>query len=485
MMIATSKRQGKRFLGMTPSQLIILAILGILFCFLFSAFIGLTFYQNKPLPTHIPTVPSPTSMPATLTPTITQTPTPTITSTVTASSTPEPTFTPTEGVANPPDTTENIHVALIFNGRVDNPQDEIGVVDLVWGSKYPTQPEGVYNLYYYPFDRDRDGGTGGLHHDITWFLANHPDWIEYTCDRKTPAYEYGDPNVPLDITNPAVIDYMMQTYIIPAIEEGYQGIAFDNVDFNNNGYRCGVWRDGEWVGQSNYIDNILAWASSMYPRLHALYASVAMNFPYDVNNPAESDKIYQNLDIAVDERGFTNWGRSKDDYLSGISWLTNMQALQSLDALGKGFVSINEMPEVFDAVSQAEKQWTLANYLLVKGRYSYIAITGVQEYGIIFTTPEYSAAIGHALNAMYLSQDVYMRDYSNGLAIVNPASSQSFAITLVPDIYQDLYGNNVDTITLEPHSGIVLLRKNALSNLVFSPRRTSLIFPALQFILFP
>jgi len=358
-------------------------------------------------------------------------------------------------------------------------------VDLVWGSKYPTQPEGVYNLYYYPFDRDRDGGTGGLHHDITWFLANHPDWIEYTCDRKTPAYEYGDPNVPLDITNPAVIDYMMQTYIIPAIEEGYQGIAFDNVDFNNNGYRCGVWRDGEWVGQSNYIDNILAWASSMYPRLHALYASVAMNFPYDVNNPAESDKIYQNLDIAVDERGFTNWGRSKDDYLSGISWLTNMQALQSLDALGKGFVSINEMPVDFDAVSQAEKQWTLANYLLVKGKYSYIAITGIQEYGVIFTTPEYSTAIGHALSVMYQSQNVYMRDYSNGLAIVNPASSQSFAITLVPDIYQDLYGNNVDTITLEPHSGIVLLRKNALSNLVFSPRRTSLIFPALQFILFP
>jgi hypothetical protein len=484
-MIASSKRPGKGFLRMTRSQLTILALLGILFCFLFFAFIGLAFYQNRPLPTLIPTVPSPTPLPPTPTPTITQTPTQTATPTVTASSTPEPTFTPTKGVANPPDTTENIHVALIFNGRVDDPQDEKGVVDLVWGSKYPAQPEGVYNLYYYPFDRDGDGGTGGLHHDITWFLANHPDWIEYTCDRKTPAYEYGDPNVPLDITNPAVIDYMMQTYIVPAIQEGYQGIAFDNVDFSNNGYRCGIWRDGEWVEQPNYIDNILAWASSMYPRLHALYASVAMNFPYDLKHQAESEQIYQSLDIAVDERGFTNWGRSQEEYFSGNAWLANMQAIQSLDALGKGFVSINEMPEDFDRISQAEIQWALANYLLVKGRYSYIAITGVQEYGIIFTTPEYSAAIGHALNAMYLSQDVYMRDYSNGLAIVNPSSNQWFTITLPADTYQDLYGNDLDTITLEPHSGIVLLRKTAISYLVFSPRRTSLIFPALQDILFP
>jgi len=377
-------------------------------------------------------------------------------------------------------------VALIFNDQVAKPEDEIGYVDLVWGSRFPAQPEGVYNLYYYPFDRDRDGGTGGLHHDITWFLENHPDWIEYTCDQKTPAYEYGNPHVPLDITNPAVIEYMMQTYIVPAIQKGYQGIAFDNVDFNNNGYRCGVWRDGVWVEQSNYIGNILAWASSMYTRLHALNVSVAMNFPYDLNYPAESDQIYQYLDIAVDERGFTNWGRSQDDYFSDRTWLTNMQALLSLDALGKGFVSINEMPEDFDVVSQAEKQWALANYLLVKGRYSYIAITGVQEYGIIFTTPEYSAAIGHALNAMYQSQDVYMRDFSNGLAIVNPSSSQSFTITLPTDIYQDLYGNNLDTITLEPRSGIVLLRKSAsTSYLFFSPKNTSLIFPPLQFVLFP
>ncbi len=335
----------------------------------------------------------------------------------------------------------------------------MGRVDLVWGSQFPSQPPGVYNLYYYPFDRDGDGQIGDLHHDLNYFLANHPDWVEYRCDKKSPAYEYGNPNVPLDISNPDVLDYMLQYYLIPAINQGYQGIAFDNLDFNNNGGRCGVWKNGQWVGQSNYVGDILKWAAFMYSQLHALNVSVAMNFPYDLNRPTDSNQLYQYADIIVDERGFTNWGRNPKDYLSAGDWLANMQALQSLDAMGKGFVSINEMPEDFDQVSQAEKQWAIANYLLVKGNFSYIAITGIQEYGRLNITPEYSAEIGHAINPMYQFKNLYMRDFSNGLAIVNPFPSQTYTINLIPGTYQDLYGNDVDVVTMKPISGIVLIKK--------------------------
>jgi hypothetical protein len=219
--------------------------------------------------------------------------------------------------------------------------------------------------------------------------------------------------------------------------------------------------------------------------LHALNVGVAMNFPFDVNYPAESYQLYKYLDIAVDERGFTNWGRGPEGYLSGSMWLTNMQALQSLDADGKGFVTINEMPEDFDMVTQAEKQWAIANYLLVKGRYSYIAITGVQEYGHLFITPEYSAAIGHAIAPMYQSQNVYMREFSSGIAIVNPSSVQSFPIILLPGIYQDLYGNKVDTLTLGKRSGIVLIKRTSAFDLFLSPGMISYILPPFQFNLSP
>jgi hypothetical protein len=360
-------------------------------------------------------------------------------------------------------------------------------VDLVWGSTYPAEPPGIFNLYYYPFDRDADVGTGGTHHDIAWFLANHPDWIEYTCDKKTPAYEYGDPEVPLDITNQAVIDYMMQTYILPAIQQGYDGIAFDNVDFANNGGRCGVWKNGKWISQPDYLGGVLNWAAWMNKALHALNVSIAMNFPYDFSNQHDSYQMFQYLDIAVDERGFTNRGRSNDDYLPLSQWLANMDAYQFLVANGKGFVSINEMPEPFAQVSQAEKQWALANYLLVKGQYSYIAITGIQEYGFTLITPEYSAPIGHPLGLMYQSQGVYMRDFSNGLAIVNPSSfGQTFNIILSSGVYQDLYGNKVNLLTLAPQTGIVLLGKTTRrSDLIFDPEIALAGFSPFQFFAFP
>jgi hypothetical protein len=87
----------------------------------------------------------------------------------------------------------------------------------------------------------------------------------------------------------------------------------------------------------------------------------------------------------------------------------------------------------------------------------------------LLIAPEYSAAIGQALGPMYQSHGVYMRDYSNGLAIVNP-STQPFNITLSSGVYQDLYGNLINLLALGPQSGMVLLGKTAqTSGLLFGP----------------
>ena len=43
--------------------------------------------------------------------------------------------------------------------------------------------------------------------NISWYEAHQRDWVLYKCDQKTPAFQYGDPNVPLDFTNPSVIEY--------------------------------------------------------------------------------------------------------------------------------------------------------------------------------------------------------------------------------------------------------------------------------------
>ena len=121
-MYISSKKPEKKLAGRPCSKLIILALMGIMLCSMITVFIGLELNLNRPLPTNISTLSFPDSDPIT--------PVPTSTPTVTATSTsvPEPTPTPTKGVAQPPDTTENIHVALIFNYQVDHPQDDLGQV---------------------------------------------------------------------------------------------------------------------------------------------------------------------------------------------------------------------------------------------------------------------------------------------------------------------------------------------------------------------
>ncbi|MGZ3665768.1 MAG: putative glycoside hydrolase [Ktedonobacterales bacterium] len=388
----------------------------------------------------------------------------------------DPTATPTADVpaatgdnyVGLPDTTINIHISLPFNFHISDPKDEIGKVDYVGGSTYATEPRGVYNTSYYPYDR-----AGNQGHDITWFKAHHPDWIEYQCDRRTIAYEFGDPNPPLDITNPAVLNYMWSTYLAPRLQAGYAGIMFDNLSLNNSGHwtgrRCGHFTPtGAWVqqfaGTSNdpaYRQAVLTWAKTMHERLHAAFPNATMsgNFSFDPSYAADSYTLYQYLDIVVDEKGFTNEGESGNNYLTGDDWKAKMQALQYLASVGKGWSSTNQEPERFANISNTEVQWVLANYLLVKGRHSFVFITGVQEYGYLYLRPEYAAQIGSPIGAMSAKGAVYFRNFTHGLAIVNPSASHGYTVQLPANTYKDLYGHTLanGSITLGPHSGIVLL----------------------------
>ncbi len=54
-----------------------------------------------------------------------------------------------------------------------------------------------------------------LYHDLSYREAVHPDWILYKRDRVTPAYEFDNPNMPLDFANPALESWQIQTYALP------------------------------------------------------------------------------------------------------------------------------------------------------------------------------------------------------------------------------------------------------------------------------
>src|SRR5690349_6010190 len=90
-------------------------------------------------------------------------------------------------------------------------------------------------------------------------------------------YEIGDNVIPFDMTNNDFINWQIQTYAIPASQNGYDAIAADNLNLDNQGGACGSYHNGKWVqrysGQDNdpqWEKDVLYWVTQMQAKLHAL-----------------------------------------------------------------------------------------------------------------------------------------------------------------------------------------------------------------------
>jgi hypothetical protein len=132
----------------------------------------------------------------------------------------------------------------------------------VWGADAfrPTfqlwreQRQSVQLSYYMPYSRAPSASLG---FDLAWFQEHHPDWVMYRCDKTTVAFwgtetaPHG--SVPLDFTNPEVIEWQMANQSALAYHLGYGAMAFDNFGGGarqgaNSGQACGVWqRNGSWT----------------------------------------------------------------------------------------------------------------------------------------------------------------------------------------------------------------------------------------------
>ena len=384
----------------------------------------------------------------------------------------------TPGLRQVPDTWNNIHLFQSFDYNIDNPAPIARYYDFVWGATpgkvaaFRAGNPNAFISYYIPFHRDSGAFANaelGKQHDVNYWKSSHPDWVLYKCDHTTPALEYGDPNIPLDFTNPAVVQWQVQTYAQPASLHGYDAIAADNLNLENLFGACGFYKNGQWVQRytgetidKQWQNDVLGWVTAMQSALHALPHPLALipNLsagPISLSDPLVA-QIVTHVDGILDEGSFTNYG---DGYLTGSNWLHEIQFIRSVQLQQhKPFYLSNEFKS--DTLSHDQIQWVLASYLMSKEHYSSLYITNntnnTQNYGADRRYSEYEAKIGHPNSEMYFSQNVYWRDYSNGIVVVNPSATNAYAVKTSASTYTDLYGNRVNqTFTLPPHSGMVLI----------------------------
>jgi len=365
-----------------------------------------------------------------------------------------------------PRTTDDIHLEMPFNYNVSNPNRETGVVDIVWGSNYATEPPGMYNTAYIPYSVDN------FTYPVSWYQQNHPDWLEYLCDEKTLAFEFGSTSLaPLDVANPDVRTFQWKNWVDAPLSQGYAGIAVDTMDLTNDWARCGHFDSaGGWVqqytGNSNdpaFRHDVLAWEAATYQHVHGYSptATMSVNVSYQFGEPNDDNlKLMTTTDLLFDERGFTNWGGTPP-VTNPAEWQGIVTALWYVESKGLCYMTNGEEPGPSKKISQAERLWVIANYLLVKNDCTYMYISGFngqeQDYGRLIVFPEYSIKIGHPITPMKKTQGVWERLFSEGLALVNP-DDKTVIVQLPPGNYVDVNGKPVgECVTMKRQTGRILL----------------------------
>ena len=419
--------------------------------------------STQPQPSGSPPVESPTPV-GTATPV--GRPTPGQTSTPGATPTPSGTFPP----SHIPNTVGRIGQAQIFDYGMSDSQigRDASKIDIVWGSAHP-EPWRASNSNaivsrYYIIEEDNTSISG---HDLSYWQQTHPDWIMYACDANgnpthdfayTPGVASGD--VPLDIHNPAVIDYQIRQSLGPfLIHHAYSAAAFDEVIFYDvmlggnpylgqsivpGEYGCGVWKtpssftryyasrgDPQWNAD---VANWMATARRILktdPSLAPYNLMTVVNHPVGSINDPNEQLLLHSVDATMNEAGFSDYGNYQQPKYAPI-FAATLRYMKYVQSLGVAFVDIDKFASNAAGVTPSQIEYSLATYLMANegsadlfvgaknGEFGYGSSQYHSEYAIQYGTPCGETYGGPGYDAS--NPNIYYRRYTHALAVVNSGS---------------------------------------------------------------
>jgi hypothetical protein len=363
--------------------------------------------------------------------------------------------------------------AQVFDRQVPDPSVYAGRVGFVWAALQSAQPSGVLASSYVTAFRN----APAREYTPEWFKTNHPDWIEYTPDRTTPAWEFNNQvYTPIDISNPAVRQWYTSTLIDPAIAAGFKVIAVDNIgvrnDFNVSGHYDA---NGQWVQQFGtdpkdpaWVADVLDWLRYLRDYAHARGVAVAFNLTFNGSlhdqfqdkSPeyiADLDQMIDISDIWLNEQGFTV---HRVENVTDDEWQLMFDLLRRHRC--KPSVVMNKLPTAYwNEATPEQRQWVVANYLLYREAPAMLESTGSKDYAAFNEIPEMAADLGTAITPPVRRGPVlWTRLYREGMTVVNPSSTQPANLSLPHGTWTDLHGVQYSGhIIVAANTGLVL-KKN-------------------------
>lgn len=191
------------------------------------------------------------------------------------------------------------------------------------------------------------------------------------------------------------------------------------------------------------------------------------------------DKTDYSYTNGIFVEGFSRWSDGEYFDFSEQDWQLQMSRILRMISSNKNII----LQQYIDPRNTNDRLFVISNYLLIKGDHTFINM----EYSSLPEWfPEYEIPIGtpigdqpQSISSLYRSDwDVYVRNYSNGMVIVNP-SEEKRSIELFQEYYQALpFGGGIISadanisdwtidykqtsyVELGPNQGIILIENTS------------------------
>ena len=152
--------------------------------------------------------------------------------------------------------------------------------------------------------------------------------------------------------------------------------------------------------------------------------------------------------------GFIRW--ENEGWRSESNWKLDVDYLQYMSTHGKQSVALVNVYGTLVAPEEQITMFGLVSYLLGQsGGLSYFSVSGSSMHDMADIC---QTNVGVPIESYHKRSDssIYEREYTNSLALVNPTNNY-YTISLGRS-YRTLGGSWVTSITVAPHTGVILLK---------------------------
>lgn len=407
----------------------------------------------------------------------------------------------------------------VYNWTARQYTDHVRDFDIIWDNTPNSQqggasafvPSATFSSAYtavnrVPIARNYAGnillpkgcGRGGC--TLEWFQANHPTWVIYRKDRKTPAFMFDDRRwIPLDVGNPEVQSFFFANLYSHILKAGYSAISVDNVGTFNSWQEtgiCSVKPEGDKDCQGSggtwralytgdkfdpaFAASRIAWAKAITAYAHSQGKRSIGNVSDILTDLPNSAALVNAFDIWWDESGYTGAKTPSPCTPAGggyvaARWIAKITFITGLNAGAgpKAHISSNSICPIgtwaHGKMSNFEVvEYAVASYLIGKGDRSYIAnfFADATSCNSAFycadrataAWPQFNLTHGAAAGPMRVTGNIYHRTFAKVIALVNPSTTTAFKYDLGASVYhRSDCTRYTGTITVPPITGLVLL----------------------------